>query len=184
MKFKNSTTSKKLGLITQAVLLVAVTFAGAQTAYASEAKENKQIVARYLDGLFNKSDFVLTDKLVAENFVDHGNGTKAPRTREDLKNEVVFYRKTFPDLHVVLKHIVAEDDKVAYQFESTSAGVKQGKKFVLTGMIIDRLENGKIVERWENYDELGAIKYFESLSKEPVENDFALENVLPYKKSN
>lgn len=183
MKSTKLTTGTKSSLIAKAFLIAVISFTGVQTAYASKAEENKQIVARYLDGLFNKSDFVLTDKLVSEKFVDHGNGTKEARSREDLKNEVVFYRKTFPDLHVVLKHIVAEDDKVAYQFESTSAGIKQGKKFVLTGMIIDRLENGKIVERWENYDELGAMKYFESLSKKSTTKDSALENVLPHKKN-
>lgn len=171
-------------LITKLLLLASVTLVSLPQAYADQADDNKATVVRYLDGLFNNSDFALTDKLVSAKFVDHGNGTKEPRSREDLKNEVVFYRQTFPDLHVILTHIVAEDDKVAYQFRSTSAGVKQGgKPFFLTGMIIDRLENGKIIERWENYDELGATKYFDSLSNKPKGKKSNIENVLPHKKN-
>ncbi len=170
-------------LIAKLLLLTSIAIASLPQAYANQADDNKAIVVRYLDGLFNKSNFALTDKLVSAKFVDHGNGTKESRGREDLKNEVVFYRQTFPDLHVILTHIVAEGDKVAYQFRSTSAGVKQGgKPFFLTGMIIDRLENGKIIERWENYDELGAMKYFEPLSKKSKKKDSNIESVLPHKK--
>jgi predicted ester cyclase len=164
------------------VTLVATVFQQAQ-AQDTSPEENKVIVQRYLDGLFNNSDFALTDELVSANFVDHGNGTKAARNREDLKNEVVFYRETFPDLHVEIAHIVAEEDKVAYQFVSRSSGpLHNGKPFMITGMIIDRIENGQIVERWENYDELGAMKYFESPPQDSTSEE-SLESVLPYKKA-
>ena len=146
-------------------------------AQATSIEENKNIVQTHLDGLFNNADFELTDKLVSADFVDHGNGTKGPRNREDLKNEVVFYCETFPDLHVELPNIVAEGGKVAYQFVSRSSGpLHDGKPFMITGMIIDCIENGQIVERWEKYDELGAIKYFESPPEE------ILQSILPHKK--
>ncbi len=166
------------------VLLATIVSSVVQQAQAqtTSIEENKKIVQTYMDGLFNHADFVLTDKLVSADFVDHGNGTKEPRNREDLKNEVVFYRKTFPDLHVEMPLIVAEGDKVAYQFVSRSGGpLHDNKPFMITGMIIDRIENGQIVERWENYDELGAAKYFESPSDDSTTEE-VLESVLPHKK--
>ena len=146
-------------MLTTAVSASAIALTMASGVFAGSPEENKAIVERYLDATFNRADFAVTDELVSADFLDHGNARVPSRGREKLKEEVVSFRGIFPDLDVELSHVIAEGDLVAYRFVSRSIGLDD-RPFEITGLIIDRIENGQIVERWENYDEVGAKEYF------------------------
>jgi steroid delta-isomerase-like uncharacterized protein len=75
------------------------------------------------------------------------------------------YRAAFPDLRVEVESQVAEGDLVVTRWAST--GTHEGdlpglpashNKVTVTGIAIDRLENGKIVEAWGNWDTLGMMQ--------------------------
>ena len=163
-RIKERITTRRLHwpIVAIAILLALPILSACQSAEVSQAEENKAIIQRYLDGFFNQGDLTVVDELIAVDFVDHGSGSYDPRGVEDFKQSVISFREAYPDLHVEIEHIVAEGDKVAYRFKTS--GTQQidffgipptGKPLVLTGNIIDRIEDGKIVERWENFDEMG-----------------------------
>ena len=70
------------------------------------------------------------------------------------------FRAAFPDIHVAVEDAIANGDKVVVRltFSGTHTGLLMGMpptgKFVMiTGVAIDRIENGKVVEHWVNRDD-------------------------------
>ena len=87
------------------------------------------------------------------------------KSSEALKQYVSTYRNAFPDLHFTIDDLVAEGDKVVWRF--TSKGTHQGnfmglpptgKTSIVTGMVLFRLENSRIVEAYVNFDTLGLLQ--------------------------
>ncbi len=75
------------------------------------------------------------------------------------------YRMAYPDTHFAVEDQVAEGDKVATRW--TAVGTQQGelmgipatgKKVTVTGMTINRIVNGMIMESWNNFDALGQLQ--------------------------
>ena len=116
----------------------------------------------------NSGELDLLDDLVAEDAVDNdpapGQGL-GPAGYKMFFGEMI---AAFPDLHVAVERLVANDTDVAFAY--TLTGTHQGpfmghsasgKKFSVRGMQISRFENGKLVERWgssnqqEMFDQLG-----------------------------
>jgi predicted SnoaL-like aldol condensation-catalyzing enzyme len=56
--------------------------------------------------------------------------------------------KRFPDLHVQIEDMIAEDDKVVVRNHWTATDSQNGKKLEFRGIVIWRIANRKIVERW------------------------------------
>lgn len=70
----------------------------------------------------------------------------------------------FPDLHITIEDMVGEGDTVAWRLavngthESEFRGVPAtGKSVAFAAQYIFRLRDGKIVERWTNFDRLGVM---------------------------
>ncbi|MEM7446241.1 MAG: ester cyclase [Pseudomonadota bacterium] len=91
------------------------------------------------------------------------------RTRDlqSWKDVVAQHHVGFPDLAVTVDMQVAEGDKVATRWEfsgthqGTIMGVEAtGNRVTWTGVQIDRIENGKIVESWVDWDK---YRLFEGL---------------------
>ena len=71
----------------------------------------------------------------------------------------------FPDGRETVEDQIAEGDKVVtrWSFRGTHNGVlfgiePTGKNVTLTGIFIDRIEDGKIVEHWDEADILGLME--------------------------
>ncbi|MGA3090983.1 MAG: ester cyclase [Terriglobales bacterium] len=74
-------------------------------------------------------------------------------------------RNAFPDTDIVIEDVFGIDDKVAVRWSATmthsGAGLgvpPTGKRVTITGMSIARIENGKIVEGWDNWDRLAMLE--------------------------
>ena len=73
--------------------------------------------------------------------------------------------KAFPDFHDTIDDQVAEEDKVVTRFTSTGThrGALMGlqptnKRASWMGIVIDRIEEGKIVEEWVSWDLFGMMQ--------------------------
>lgn len=78
---------------------------------------------------------------------------------------VRIFQNAFPDMKGAVEDVVAEGNKVAVRFSGT--GTHQGEFFGIpptgkpiksTGINIFRIEDGKIVEHWNNADDLGVLQ--------------------------
>jgi steroid delta-isomerase-like uncharacterized protein len=131
------------------------------------AEENKRISRRLAEEGFAQGNVDVIDEVVAENFVNHDPGAPPdlPPGREGVKVLATLYRSAFPDTQFTIEDIVAEGDKVVTRWKARGthqgdfAGLPAtGKQATVTGITIDRVEGGKIVESWNEYNQLGLLQ--------------------------
>jgi steroid delta-isomerase-like uncharacterized protein len=133
--------------------------------YMSE--ENKALARRSWEIVTEGSLDALEDALAevyAEDLVLHEPDEDIVGI-EGLKQFVAMIRAALPDLRVTLEDVIAEGDKVVSRW--TAQGTHQGElmgiaptgnRVTITGITIHRIEDGKIVEEWENWDALGMMQ--------------------------
>lgn len=121
-------------------------------------EENKAIVRRMMEELWNDRNAEVLDEVVAENY----DGVLGPGRRAWKETAIAVFAAAPPDLHVTIEDLIAEEDKVVtrYTWSFTHTvpffgAAPTGKHISWTGINISRLEGGKIVEGWSNNDELG-----------------------------
>ncbi|KYC43751.1 hypothetical protein WA1_00880 [Scytonema hofmannii PCC 7110] len=123
---------------------------------ASESiEENKAIVRRFLEEVFNRRNLTAIDELVAVNAIDH--------YKQGLTLWLLL--SAFPDFRITIRTMIAENDKVAVV--STLYGTHQGslmgipssnKPVSIIKADIFRIEHGKIAEIWQNGDYIGLMQ--------------------------
>ncbi len=130
------------------------------------SEQNKMLVRRAIEEVWNLGNFAVVDELAASDIVVHAS-TPADEIhgREGVKQFYATLRAAFPDLHFMIEDQIAEGDRVVTRWTArgTHIGVFQGlpptgKQVRLTGIDIDRIADGKVVECWPNADELGMMR--------------------------
>ncbi|MEF2977497.1 ester cyclase [Subtercola sp. YIM 133946] len=107
---------------------------------------------------------VLVD-LVAGDAVDHD---PAPGQEPGPAGYQAFFGEmitAFPDLHIEVERLVANDTDVAFAYTLTGTHEgplmghpATGKPVSVRGMQISRFEDGKLVERWGSSDQHGMLE--------------------------
>src|SRR3954452_7425157 len=131
----------------------------------SMSDENKAAARAVMDA-FNSGDLDSLDDVVAADAVDHDQYNPfAAEGREGLKKSIAMYRQAFPDLTMTIEEQIAEGDKVVTRWTGTGThqgelmgAAPTGKSSTVTGIGIDRFEDGRIVEAWGNWDTLGMVQ--------------------------
>lgn len=105
------------------------------------------------------------DELYATDVVVHGGGGEDIHGLKKYKQYVSELLSAIPDFHFTINDMVVEGDKVAVRF--TTSGTHKGEYMgvpptnkKITGWVIsiDRIVDGKIVERWERADTLSTMQ--------------------------
>jgi steroid delta-isomerase-like uncharacterized protein len=129
------------------------------------SEENKAVVRRFIEEVWNNGNLDAIDELISENHVDHDPAQAAgPGGREGARAFIQMYRTAYPDTHIELGEMIAEGDLVAAPWTATGTHrgelmgmAPTGKPISVTGIGIDRVSGGQIVESWANYDALGMM---------------------------
>jgi ketosteroid isomerase-like protein len=124
---------------------------------------NKAVVRRLIEEVWNAGRLDLLDELIAEEATLTFRGrTSPPQSPAQVGATVAQWRAAFPDFRFALADLIAEGDKVVARvpFSGTHTGplmdlAPTGRRVRVGEMLILRLADGKIVEAWEEYDELG-----------------------------
>jgi predicted ester cyclase len=113
-------------------------------------EELKQFVRNHFEEFVNKQNLAVADVNFAANFVDRGADVPAGTLPgpEGAKQYVGGAYKRFPDIHVVIEDLIAEDDKVVVRNHWTGTDAKSGQKIRFKGIVIWRIENERLAERW------------------------------------
>ena len=128
---------------------------------------NKTIARRLLEEVWNKGNLAALNEIIAKDHVSSGPGTLPglPTGPEGTKQLVTVYRNAFPDIHFTIDEQIAEGDKVVTRWtaDGTHKGElvgipATGKSSTVTGIVIDRLVNGKIAESWGIFDQFGMMQ--------------------------
>ena len=126
------------------------------------SEENKRILQRWFDEVWNNGRAEVIEELFDENGVAHGLADDASNPIKGPSGYRPFYetfRQAFPNIMVVIEDMVAEGDKVAARcsVRAKHEGELMGRAATqapveFTGITIVRIDNGKIVEAWNNFD--------------------------------
>src|SRR5579885_2374279 len=76
-----------------------------------EIEQNKTIIRRLFDEAFNQERLELLDELFSADFVDHSTPEQRPGP-EGVRDFFIEVRGRFPDIHVTIKDMVAEGNRV------------------------------------------------------------------------
>ena len=130
------------------------------------AEENKALARRWFGDLFNTGNLEVTDEIIAPDHVNHDPTLPdIPTGPEGQKQIVNLYRGAFTNAHISVEDQLAEGDRVVTRW--TGSGTHQGElmgvaptgnQVRITGITINRVSGGKIVESWSNYDALGMMQ--------------------------
>jgi steroid delta-isomerase-like uncharacterized protein len=127
-------------------------------------EENKAIARRFFEAL-GANDQAALNELLAPDFVAHHSATPGLLNREALLQGISMVSVAFSDNYYTIEDQIAEGDRVATRvtWRATHTGDFQGysptgKQIEVSGIAIERHKDGKIVERWLNYDQLGVMQ--------------------------
>ena len=131
----------------------------------SDPERNKRTVLAFVDAV-NAQDWDALDGLVSPDFVRHSDAAGEPgvRSRDDLKWFLRNEYLTFPDARETVEDLVAEGDRVAarHLFAGTQTGpfgdhAPTGRPVRIGYLAVYRLEAGRLVEAWAEWDNLAAF---------------------------
>jgi len=124
--------------------------------------ENKQLVRRWFDEVWNRGQAQVIDELFAGDGIAHGLADDAEipmRGPADFKVFHSRFKEAFPDILVTVDDMVAEGDKVAARCSVRGKHTGDSLGFAAThipvefgGITIVRIRNGQIVEAWNHFD--------------------------------
>ena len=136
------------------------------------AEQNKALVRRAFEEAWNKGNLAVEDEVVAEDFVHHGpTHREGLHGREEEKQSVAAIHSAFPDIYTTIEDQIAEGDKVVTRW--TARGTHKGgfmgiaptdKEVTVTGITINRIIEGKIMEEWVSWDTFGVLQQLEAVS--------------------
>lgn len=131
----------------------------------SRLEENKRLVRRLHEEVWNEGNMDVVDELLAEDYVEH-NPTVPEEIRgpDAYKRNVTAFREAFSGFEIVTEDVIAEGDIVV--FRHTGRGTHDGEfmgieptgnSFEISGTVTLRIEDGQVAEAWVNVDALGLL---------------------------
>ena len=128
-------------------------------------EQNKAVVRRLYQALADGPQAMeaVRAEVFAPNAVSHFSGQTLDYAAHAQFDAMV--AAAFPDRRYTVEDLLAEGDKVVVRFTTggTHLGEFQGipptgKSGFVTGITICRVESGKIVEQWVEFDQLGLLQ--------------------------
>jgi predicted ester cyclase len=113
-------------------------------------EEAREFIRNHFEEFVNRKNVQIGNVNFAEDFVDHGADVPpgmAPGPAGAIQY-VSGALKRFPDLHVQIEDMIAEDDKVVVRNHWTATDSQNGKRLAFRGIVIWRIASRKIAERW------------------------------------
>jgi predicted ester cyclase len=117
------------------------------------SEENKTLVRRYYEEVVNTGKVELTENFIAPEYTEVHDGQRHVIGIEGAKAHILGVRRTYPDLHIVIERQIVEGEWVVTCMTARGThkgswlGIKPtGKPVAFTGVNIDRVVGGRIVE--------------------------------------
>ncbi|HWD44254.1 MAG TPA: ester cyclase [Actinomycetota bacterium] len=135
------------------------------------SEASKELARRHFEETWNRRDLAVADELMAEEYLEHAiapfgqaepgrvNGPAA------LRETAQWLLAQFPDLHMIIEAIVAEEETVAVRIFSEGTNLEPlngmmpptGKRFAARQSHWFRIADGKLAEHWATREDLPAM---------------------------
>ena len=126
-------------------------------------EENKRMVRRAYESIFNEGWVDEMDTYLAPNVIDHDQPSFS--FGADPRETATHIRAAFPDVRFTVEAQIAEGDLVLTRWTATGThlgdlnGVPaSGRTARVEGMFFDRVDGGRIAESWSSWDALGLLQ--------------------------
>jgi predicted ester cyclase len=132
---------------------------------------NKKLVKSYIENVLNTGDVSDINSFISPDYTEIYQNKRYELGIEGAKQHVLGVRETYPDINLSIEQQLSDGDWVItiYTMTGTHLGYwmeikPTGKKIKVTGVNIDKVINGKIVEHggaanlFESFLEIGAIE--------------------------
>jgi steroid delta-isomerase-like uncharacterized protein len=138
------------------------------------SEANKAVIRAFIDDILNDGRFERAADLVKQDFVELDPLPGQQQGREGLVAVVQQLRTAFPDMHWVVKEMIAEGDTVVTRFQWTGThrgpflGIPAtGNSVAVNGVVIDLIEAGKMSQSRILMDTLSLMQQLGALPAPP-----------------
>lgn len=134
-------------------------------------ENNKLIVKNFIEKITNTGNVENIADYISPDYTEVFNGKRYPTGIDGAKEHIIGVRRTYSDLKLEIEKQIAEGDWVVTCYNMTGVhtgewmGIKPtSKKITVTGVNVNKVINGKIVEHGgaanmlEAFLEIGVVK--------------------------
>jgi steroid delta-isomerase-like uncharacterized protein len=129
------------------------------------AEDNAAFIRRWFDEVWNKGRMDAIDEMASPEVIGHGQAQHSTDIgMVEFKKLARDIRSAFPDIHFIIEDVITQGDKVVARWSArmTHAGTflgtaATGRAVTVTGISVQHIVKGKIVEGWDNWDQLGLL---------------------------
>jgi predicted ester cyclase len=128
------------------------------------SEANKSLVRHFFEGIFNEGDLEVVHEALAPDYIDHSPFSAQEPGPEGFKRRMDMLRSSLA-VRMTLYDLIAERDLVAFRWTMEGKHVGEfagiaptGLPVSLTGLNLERIADGMIVEHWSEYDRLALIE--------------------------
>ena len=130
------------------------------------ANAANEAIARKGFEAFNTGDLSLVDEISAPDAVGHDPANPEDMVGPDAQKALIeMYSGAFPDLAFMIEDVISDGDFVVTRWTSRGtntgslAGMPAtGKSTTSSGITIDKIVDGKVVETWTQWDNMGLMQ--------------------------
>jgi steroid delta-isomerase-like uncharacterized protein len=136
--------------------------------HTARTEDVKGVARRFYEVLnqaMRTGDLSPLDEVIAGDAIDHNPEPGMKQGLAGIKEAFGAGRAAFPDLVITVEDMFAEGDKVACRVRTRGThrgefrGIPAtGKPVTQTGIDILRIADGKLAERWGQFDDLGLLQ--------------------------
>jgi steroid delta-isomerase-like uncharacterized protein len=120
----------------------------------------RDVVHRWIERGWQRGDPAVVDALHAPDFADHDAGGRSP-DNDGFKRGIVELYRAFPDLSARVEDLVVDEASSSVAVRWTAVGTHRGaylgappsgRRVRFAGIEIVRIHDGRITERWGQWD--------------------------------
>ncbi len=138
------------------------------TIYSATTTRNMTNVRKLIDEVINQGRLDLCERYLADDRIDHENfGMPAGMTsgHDGFRRVLGSFLKAFPDLHLSIKFMVADNEKLAVYLKTSGThlgpfmgAAATGRRFEASGVdIFEFNADGLVSHHWGAFDTLGVM---------------------------
>jgi steroid delta-isomerase-like uncharacterized protein len=127
-------------------------------------REAGKTIQFFIEEVFNRGNFSILEEVIHPDY-RYSSPEGQLEGIDQLRDLIQGLRQGFPDLNLSIDDLFVAKNKVCTRFTLTGThqdeytGISAtGKVIKVTGVVISRLTDGKIIEEWEMLDMLGFFK--------------------------
>jgi predicted SnoaL-like aldol condensation-catalyzing enzyme len=123
----------------------------------NKPQDNKEMMHNFIETVFNQRDLNRISDYVAPDYTEHTNGVTTSSVASLIKT-VKFLEETANDFQLSIEQTIAEEDNVMILWDYRGFNQEYKKTVALSGVYIARINENKIVEGWQIFDNFTRMK--------------------------